>query len=132
MVTLPVMHSPALTSPASPPDAALLDAYSQAVITAARRVSPSVVKIEPASRDGRSLGAGSGLVITPDGFVLTNSHVVSGGARFELTASDGARRAAHLVGDDPATDLALLRLHDADLPSVGIGDAPALQVGQLV
>lgn len=114
-----------------PADAALLDAYSKAVIGVVQRVGPAVITVTGRTiRDGE--GVGSGFLVTPDGFALTNSHVVHGRTRFKATTEDGDSLDADLIGDDPATDLALIRLAACELPHTELGDSDALQVGQLV
>jgi S1-C subfamily serine protease len=113
---------------AVPRDADLLDAYSQAVVQVVRQVGPAVLTIA----SEKAQGVGSGFVITPDGFALTNSHVVQGQDRLRVTTEDGDNLAAELIGDDPSTDLALIRIAARELPHTELGDSEALHAGQLV
>ncbi len=112
-------------------DAELLDAYSRAVIKVVRDVGPAVVSVTPARNESGG-GVGSGFLLSPDGFALTNSHVVHGRQKLRTITAEGDSIDSDLVGDDPSTDLALLRLAARDLPCSELGDSAALQVGQLV
>lgn len=132
----------ALHSPPTDSDVDVMDAYSRAVITAAEKVSPSVVyiEVEQSIRNRRTgprmpperHGSGSGFIFTPDGFILTNSHVVHGAKKIEVTLSDSHKYQAELIGDDPDTDLAVVRINAPNLVPAHLGEAQKIRVGQLV
>jgi S1-C subfamily serine protease len=124
-------------------DRELLDEYSRAVTATVDAVGPAVVRLDVRrrvrARDARGReaaqeigGSGSGFIFTPDGLIVTNSHVVSGAASVEAALNDGQRFHADLIGDDPDTDIAVLRVAGHKLPSVVLGESRALRVGQLV
>jgi len=123
------------------PEAELLDAYSQTVTAVAEQVSASVVKIEvqgaeppsqergPGRQPGPASGSGSGFVVTPDGYVLTNNHVVEGATDVRVTLSDKRELKAKIVGTDPKTDVAVLKLEGSNFPAITLGDSTKVQVG---
>jgi S1-C subfamily serine protease len=110
-------------------DALLFDAYSRVVVTAAAKVAPSVGHLQVRGQAGQ--GTGSGFLVTPDGYMLTNSHVVHGAKEIRVGFPDGSRHVAYPVGDDPDTDLAVVQVHGRGLVAVEMGTTSGLKVGQL-
>ena len=135
----PVLHeiSPEMDVPAPAPgtadDTPLLDAYSRTVSGVVEKVAPSVVniRVEHENRRGTGQGSGSGFIIAPDGFILTNSHVVHGAKSLEVTLADSRTFQAKVMGDDPDTDLAVIRIGAPKLPHLKFGDSSKLRVGQV-
>src|SRR5256714_240343 len=122
-------QAPVPSAPAKD-DIALLDEYSRTIVSAVDRVAPSVVNIESRANGSRG-GSGSGFIIAPDGFILTNSHVVHGAREIVVNISDGCQSRAQLVGDDSDTDLAVIRIDAAQLSHVRLADSETLRVGQI-
>ncbi len=129
------LNGPGITMPttAGIQDDALLDGYSRTVAAVAAQVSPSVVniRVQHQRKDANGEGSGSGFVITPDGFILTNSHVVHGAKAMMVTLADGHSYPAWLIGDDPDSDLAVIRIDAPGLVPVRLGDSQSVRVGQI-
>ena len=140
---VPVLHgndNPVIAGEAVPlpvADDALLDSYSQTVSSVVEKVGPTVVNIRvhhsSGERGGKpdSGGSGSGFIIAPDGYILTNSHVVHNAGKIEVALADGRLSGATLVGDDPESDLAVIRVHAGNLTHVNLGDSRSVRVGQI-
>ena len=127
-------HDISLPEEGTSGDAVLLDAYSQTITRVAETVGPAVVRLDVRRRArGRGAGgSGSGFLFAPDGLIITNSHVVTGASAIEATLNDGQSFQAQLIGDDPDTDLAVVRISGHKLPSATLGESRGVRVGQLV
>jgi S1-C subfamily serine protease len=119
------------TAPAQASDLGLLDAYSRAVIATVRQAGPSVVHIQARGGKSHPGGSGSGFLISPDGFVMTNSHVVHGAEEIRAQTPDGRESRAYLIGDDPDTDLAILRIDLPELHHLSFAQSGDVAVGQI-
>ena len=134
-----VLDEPVSSRMVTPPvnDDALLDSYSSTVSRVAEKVRPSVVNIRVMHRKGKSSngeeggGSGSGFIIAPDGYILTNSHVVHGAGKMEVSLDDGRTVSAVLVGEDPESDLAVIRINAPNLSHITLADSQAIRVGQV-
>ena len=131
--TLTETHPTDATTPKASSDDALLDGYSRTVAAVAAQVGPSVVniRVQHQRKEGQGEGSGSGFVITPDGFIVTNSHVVHGARTMTVTLADGRVCPAWLIGDDPESDLAVIRIDAPGLVPAHLGDSQAIRVGQI-
>ena len=119
--------------PAAPPsDDEALDSYSRIVTVVAERLLPSVASLRVGTPQSRRQGAGSAVIITPDGFLVTSAHVVAGNRHGQAILIDGDEFDFDVVGADPLSDLAVIRANARDLPAATLGDADTLRVGQLV
>ena len=116
-----------------PTEGEALDAYSRVIVTVAEKLGPAVVNLRAVKADGSSHGAGSGsgFLITPDGFLLTNHHVVRGSSRMRVRLNDGREVGGHVVGADPWTDVAVVQAEESGLPHAQLGESSGLRVGQL-
>lgn len=115
----------------TPSEEEILDAYSRSVIHATESVGPSVVHLQ-VSQNGKESGSGSGFFFTPDGYLATNSHVIDGASKIKAKLQDGSTREAEVIGDDPHTDLAVLKIHGGNYPHSKFADSKNLKAGQLV
>lgn len=144
-VAEPPAETPASPSETAIDDSVILDSYSNTITRVVDQVGPAVVNIrvhkannngngkaaDPRNGNGAATGSGSGFVIAPDGFILTNSHVVHGADKLEVTLADGRVFPAQLVGEDPDTDLAVIRINASQLPHAHLGDSQSVRVGQV-
>jgi S1-C subfamily serine protease len=121
----------AVSGDAAQDDAALLDAYSRTVVGAVERAGPAVAHVQVRFGGGRRAGAGSGFAFRPEGLLLTNSHVVHGARAIRVSFADGLSQDAELVGEDPHTDIAVLRIGASGLPTARLGASRGVRVGQV-